>query len=98
MNLIDWIRNPKVYLTTVGGQAMIPQSSGILENWSFDVNFNTPVIFTCADTVTGNIDVVYWNGSSEIIDCLLLRERQILIKRINSANTTVSKSDIRLEI
>lgn len=98
MSLEKWILRPFVRLIHKSGHDTIPQSVGLLTGFAFDKEFESPVLFAVADTIVGNVNVKYINGTTEIIDCQFLSQRNMLIVKIFSASTTVALGDIRLEI
>jgi hypothetical protein len=98
MTLAQWILRPIVRLVLKSGHETIPQSIGILEGYKFDTDLEQPALFSVPNTVSGNVNVVYWNDTTEIIDCQFLSQRNMLIKRIKTSGTTVAIGNIRLEI
>jgi hypothetical protein len=98
MTLIDWIRNPFVRLKLRSGNETIPQSVGILEGYVFGKELEQPALFSVPDTATGNVNVTYWNETSEIIDAQFLSSRNMLIRKIDAANTDLTIDQIRLEV
>ena len=98
MTLLDWILRPFVRLQLNSGNETILQGVGLLTEWSFDKDFGQPALFCVPDTITGNIEVVYWNGTTEIIDAQFLSGRNMLIRQIKAAGTAIEKANIRLEV
>ena len=75
----------------------IPQGVGII-TYAFDEILLKPALFSCLTTATGNINVVYWDDSTEIIAAQELNLRNMLIKQIKTASTTTLLATIRLEV
>jgi hypothetical protein len=96
--LPEWIKNPRVYFTNKRGNQMIPQGVGMLTDYKLDQILKEPALFKCLTTATGNVNVVYYDGSTEIIDCQELDRLNMLIKQIKTTSTTTSLSDIKLEV
>jgi hypothetical protein len=98
MTLLDWIRRPFVRLQLTSGNETVIQSVGLVEGYVFGKELKQPALFSVPDTVTGNVNVTYWNGTSEVIDAQFLSGRNMLIKKIDVASTTLTIDQIRLEV
>lgn len=96
--ILKWLSKPLIRIALKSGHEAIPQSIGLVEGYTFGKELNEPALFSVPDTVTGNVNVTYWNGTSEIVDCQFLSSRNMLIKKIDSTDTDLTIDEIRLEI
>jgi len=78
------------------GTYAIPQGVGIVA-YTLDVNLLKPALFRYLSTApTANVNVVYWDDSTDLIDAAELSSLNMLIKQIKTTSTTALAANIRL--
>lgn len=85
-----------MYINLDEGVMAILQSKGKVD-WSFDTELDQPAYFSYnPNAASANVNVVYADGTTDLIDALWLSSMNALIKKIKTENTTANADDIRL--
>jgi len=82
-------------ITGAKGTYTIPQGVGIVA-YTLDVNLLKPALFKYLSTgPAANVNVVYWDDSTDLIDAAELSSLNMLIKQIKTGTTALA-ANIRL--
>ena len=83
-------------MRNTNGTEIYWQCTGI-ETYAFDQLLTEPRVFKLKTSVpTGNVNVTYADGTSEIIDCERLDARNAQVIKIASASTDILLTDFSL--